>query len=109
MRDLLRLRDFLIKKKKDWSCGVQKNTRSQSEINKVEKKIQACTAKYCTAHSALCVLAQILEKGNSWSMEFQQLKDDHIKGLPIGHQFFSVQCRMHSRAACHATVLRYKI
>ena len=83
MRDLLRLRDFLIKKKKDWSRGVQQNTHSQSEINKAEKKIQACTAKYRTAHSALCVLAQILEKGNNWSLEFQQLKDNHIKGLPI--------------------------
>jgi hypothetical protein len=38
MRDLLRLRDFLIKKKKNWSRGVQQNTRSQSEINKAEKK-----------------------------------------------------------------------
>ena len=82
MHDLLRLQDFLIKKKKNWSRGVQQNTRSQSEINKAEKKIQACAAKYRAAHTALCVLAQILKKGNSWSMEFQQLKDDHIKGLP---------------------------
>jgi hypothetical protein len=82
MRDLLRLRDFLIKKKKNWSRGVQQNTRSQSEINKAEKKIQACTAKYRAAHSALCVLAEILEKGNTWSMEFQLLKNDHVKGLP---------------------------
>ena len=82
MRDLLRLRDFLIKKKKNWSRGVQQNTHSQSEINKAEKKIQACTSKYRAAHSALCVLAQILEKGYSWSTEFQQLKDNHVKGLP---------------------------
>jgi hypothetical protein len=82
MHDLLRLRDFLIKKKKNWSRGVQQNTRSQSEINKAEKKIQACAAKYRAAYSALCVLAEILKKGNTWSMEFQQLKDDHIKGLP---------------------------
>jgi hypothetical protein len=82
MCDLLRLRDFLIKKKKNWSRGVQQNTRSQSEINKADKKIQACAAKYRAAHSALCVLAEILKKGNTWSMEFQQLKDDHIKGLP---------------------------
>ena len=82
MCDLLRLQDFLIKKKKSWFCGVQQNTRSQLEINKTEKKIQACTAKYHTAHSALCILAEILKKGNTWSMEFQQLKDDHVKGLP---------------------------
>jgi hypothetical protein len=82
MRDLLRLRDFLIKKKKNWSRGVQQNTRSQSEINKAEKKIQACTVKYRAAHSALCVLAEILKKGNTWSMKFQQLKNDHVKGLP---------------------------
>ena len=82
LRDLLRLRDFLIKKKKNWSCGVQQNTRSQSEINKAEKKIKACAAKYRAAYSALGVLAQILEKGISWSMEFQQLKEDDIKGLP---------------------------
>ena len=82
MRDLLRLRDFLIKNKKNWSRGVKQNTRSQSEIDKAEKKIQACTVKYRAAHSALCALAQILEKGNNWSMEFQPLEDDDIKGLP---------------------------
>ena len=82
MRDLLRLLDFLIKKKKNWSRGVQQNTRSQSEINKAEKKIKACAAKYRSAHSALCFLGQILGKGTSWTTEFQELKDDHIKGLP---------------------------
>ena len=73
---------ILIKKKKNWSRGVQQNTWSQSEINKAEKKIKACTAKYHSAHSALCVLGQILGKGNSWRTEFQELKDDHVKSLP---------------------------
>jgi hypothetical protein len=82
MRDLLRLRDFLKKKKKDWSQGVHQNTRSQSQIDKAEKKIRACTDKYHAAHSALVILAQIMEKGSSWSVEFQRLEDDHIKGLP---------------------------
>ena len=82
MRDLLRLLDFLTKKKKNWSRGVQQNTRSQSEINKAEKKIKACAAKYQSAYSALCFLGQIMGKENSWTMEFQELKDDHIKGLP---------------------------
>ena len=82
MRDLLRLLDFLRKKKKDWSRGVQQNTRSQVQIDKVEKKIQICTIKYRAAHSALGALAQILEKGDSWQMEFKQLDNDHIKGLP---------------------------
>ena len=65
-----------------WSRGVQQNTCSQSEIDKAEKKIQACAAKYRAAYSALCVLEQVLKKGNRWSMQFHQLKDDHIKGLP---------------------------
>ena len=82
MRDLLRLRDFLIKNKKNWSRGVQQNTRSQSEINKAQKKIQACTTKYRAAHSALRILAKILEKGDAWSMEFRQLNDDDVSGLP---------------------------
>ena len=82
MRDLLRLQDFLIQKKKNWSRGVQQNTRSQSEINQAQKKIQACTTKYRAAHSALHILAEILEKGNTWSVEFRQLNDDDIKGLP---------------------------
>ena len=82
MRDCLRLLDFLIKKKKNWSRGVQQNTRSQTEINKAEKKVKACAAKYRTAHSALCALAQILKKGISWSMELKQLNNDDIKGLP---------------------------
>ena len=82
MRDLLRLRDFLIKNKKNWSRGVQQNTRSQSEINNAQKKIQACTTKYRAAHSALRILAEILEKGDTWSMEFRQLNDDDVSGLP---------------------------
>ena len=83
MRDLLRLRDFLRKKKKDWSQGVHENTRSQAQIDKAEKKIRACAVRYRAAHSALGVLAKILEKENGWTMDIRQLDDDHIKGLPI--------------------------
>ena len=49
---------------------------------KHRKKIQACTTKYHAAHSALHILAEILEKGSTWSMEFQQLNDDDIRALP---------------------------
>ena len=82
MHDLLHLQDFLIKKKKNWSHGVQQNTCSQLEINKAQKKIQACTTKYCAAHSALRILAEILEKGSTWSMEFQQLNDNDVRAIP---------------------------
>ena len=82
MHDLLHLQDFLIKKKKDWSHGVQQNTCSQLEINKAQKKIHACTTKYHAAHSALHILAKILEKGSTWSMEFQQLNDNDVRAIP---------------------------
>ena len=55
---------------------------SQSKINKAQKKIQACTTKYRAAHLALHILAEILEKGSTWSMEFWQLNDDDVRALP---------------------------
>ena len=81
MCDLLRLQDFLIKKKKLVFWCTAKYTLSIGDQQSTEK-IQACTTKYHAAHSALHILAEILEKGSTWSMEFWQLNDDDVRALP---------------------------
>lgn len=82
LRENLRLRDFLLKKKKDWSRGVRENTRSQTAIGQATDKVTACVTKYRTARTALSVLAPLLGKGDKWSSQFSDLQDDDIKGLP---------------------------
>ena len=83
MCDLLCLWDFLIKRKKKTGLVVYSKIHALNRRStKHRKKIQACTTKYHAAHSALRILAEILEKGSTWSMEFQQLNDDDIRALP---------------------------
>jgi hypothetical protein len=82
IRQNLRLRDFLLKKKKDWSRGVRENTRSQTAITQATNKVTAFTTKYRAARTALGNLAPLLNKGDKWSSEFLLLQDADIKGLP---------------------------
>ena len=49
LRQNLRLRDFLIKKKKDWAKGVRENTRSNTVISQSIKKIDLFKTKYRVA------------------------------------------------------------
>ena len=83
MRDLLHLQDFLIRKKKKKlvSWCTAKYVLSIGDQQSTEKKNQACTTKYHAAHSALHILAEIMENGSTWSMEFRQLNDDDIRAL----------------------------
>jgi hypothetical protein len=78
----LRLRDFLIKKKKDWSRGVRQNTRSNTVISQAIKKIEFSKTKYRVARNALKGLAPLLEKGEGWILEFRDLRDGDVVGLP---------------------------
>jgi hypothetical protein len=78
----LRLRDFLIKKKKDWAKGVRENTRSNTVISQAIKKIEISKTKYRVARSALKDLAPLLEKGEGWILEFRVLHDGDVVGLP---------------------------
>ncbi|KAM6490840.1 hypothetical protein JOM56_013709 [Amanita muscaria] len=83
LRQNLRLRDFLQKRKKDWARGVCQNTRSQALINQANTKIAASAAKYCVARIALGQLAPILNKGFLWTSELHELKETDIEGLPV--------------------------
>jgi hypothetical protein len=83
LRDSLRLKDFLLKKKKKSSCGVQENMRSQTQINNAVKKVKNAAIKYCIARTALSTLGPILGKDNTWCFELQVLKDADIHGLPV--------------------------
>jgi hypothetical protein len=82
IRHNLRLRDFLMKEKKKWSRGVRENTRSQSVIDQSNNKIRGAKTKYSMAHTALTHLAPLLNKDDSWSSEFQELKDSDVQSLP---------------------------
>ncbi|KIL56864.1 hypothetical protein M378DRAFT_188510 [Amanita muscaria Koide BX008] len=83
LRQNLRLRDFLLKKKKDWSCGVRQNTRLQTIISQALKKISGFATKYRITRTALSRLAPVLQKGHAWSAEFPLLRDEDIQGLPV--------------------------
>ena len=78
----LHLHDFLVKRKKDWACGVCENTHSQTIISQTQKKIAACATKYHVACHALCELEQTLQKAISWKGELQLITDGDIQGLP---------------------------
>ncbi|KIL55356.1 hypothetical protein M378DRAFT_182256 [Amanita muscaria Koide BX008] len=82
LRQNLRLRDFLQKRKKDWARGVRQNTRSQALINQANTKIAASAAKYRVARIALGQLAPILNKGSSWMSGLCKLRESDIEGLP---------------------------
>lgn len=82
IRETLRLKTFLLKKKKDWDRGVRANTRSQTEIKKTDKKKAMYASKYRHACNALSVLALALGKGDDWALEYQLLHDDDIRPLP---------------------------
>jgi hypothetical protein len=82
LRQNLQLRDFLINQKKKWSRGVRENTRSQTVIEQASKKISASKIKYSTARIALSCLAPFLNKDGSWSLEFRELQESDIQGLP---------------------------
>ncbi|KAF8341780.1 hypothetical protein F5887DRAFT_1076370 [Amanita rubescens] len=82
LRQNIYLRDFLLKKKKDWSRGVRQNTRSQTLIDRAKTKVIACAAKYRIARIALGQLAPILDNDDSWATELRDLSESDIEGLP---------------------------
>ena len=83
LRDSLRLKDYLLKKKKSSSRGVCENTRSQAQISNAVKKVKTAAIKYRVARKALITLAPILGKDNNWCSELRVLEDDDIRGLPV--------------------------
>lgn len=82
LRQNLYLRDFLLKRKKDWSRGVRENTRSQTVIDRANAKVIASAAKYRIARIALSQLAPILDEDTSWASELRELSESDIEGLP---------------------------
>jgi hypothetical protein len=83
LRESLRLKDYLLMKKKKSSRGVRENTRSQTQINNAVKKVKTAAIKYCVARKALIALAPILSKDDKWCSKLRVLVDDDIRGLPV--------------------------
>ncbi|KAF8326255.1 hypothetical protein F5887DRAFT_900090 [Amanita rubescens] len=82
LRQNLFMRDFLCKKKKDWSRGVRENTRSQTLIDRARAKVTANAAKYRIARISLGQLAPFLNKDYSWASKLRELSESDIEGLP---------------------------
>ena len=83
LRDSLRLKDYLLKKKKTSSRGVRENTRSQTQISNAVKKVKTAAIKYRVARKALITLAPILGKDDNWCSELRVLEDNDVRGLPV--------------------------
>jgi hypothetical protein len=83
LRDSLRLKDYLLKKKKNSSRGVRENTRSQTQLDNAVKKIKTAAIKYRVARKALITLAPILGKDDKCCSDWQVLEDGDIRGLPV--------------------------
>ena len=83
LRENLRLKDYLLLKKKKSSRGVRENTRSQTQISNAVKKVKTAAIKYRVARKALIALASILGKDPKWCSELRVLEDDDIRGLPV--------------------------
>ena len=78
LRESLRLKDYLLMKKKKSSRGVRENTRSQTQISNAVKKVKTAAIKYRVARKALIALASILSKDDKWCSELRVLEDDDI-------------------------------
>jgi len=63
--------------------GQRQGNRSWSTLNTLKQQIDTATARYWTAHEALCILSKCLEKGEAWMHVYMVLQDQDIKGLTV--------------------------
>jgi len=85
LRHHLRLRTHMYKYKDKNITGQRANTRSQSSINRVQKKVDASAARYTAARHALTKLSRHVE-GGEWSTRLLPLAQEDIRPLMIGEE-----------------------
>jgi hypothetical protein len=83
LRQHLRLRTHMYKYKDKNSVGQRANTRSQNLINRVQKKIEASSAKYNTARQALIKLSSHVEDVG-WRLKLLPLAPEDIRAFTDG-------------------------
>ena len=64
--------------------GVKSNTRSNTELTKVQVKIQRAVLKYRAARDAMIHLDKGGAGRQGWEGEFRDLRDEHVRGLAEG-------------------------
>jgi hypothetical protein len=85
LRQHLRLRTHMYKYKDRHIVGQRANTRSQSTINRVQKKVDASAAKYRIARHALTMLSRHVGE-NAWSTRLLPLAQEDIRPLMAGEE-----------------------
>lgn len=85
LRQHLRLRTHMYKYKDRHVVGQRANTRSQTSINRMQKKVDASAAKYGIARHALTMLSRHFE-GNEWSTRLLPLTREDIRPLMDGEE-----------------------
>jgi hypothetical protein len=80
IRNHLRLRTHMYKYKDKNTVGQRANTRSQSMINRVQKKVNASAAKYNMARKAVSKLSAYTGEVG-WRAKLLPLADDDIRPL----------------------------
>ena len=85
LRQHLRLRTHMYKYKDRHVVGQRANTRSQSSINRVQKKVDASAAKYGVARHALTMLSRHVGE-NEWSTRLLPLAREDIRPLMEGEE-----------------------
>ncbi|KAF8128998.1 hypothetical protein EV363DRAFT_1169765 [Boletus edulis] len=83
MRQLLRLRAYLVEFKRLNIRGQGANTRAQNTLKGISAKIQITVARYRRAHDALTVLGRVLGKVG-WDTMLRKLKEEDIRALNVG-------------------------
>jgi hypothetical protein len=81
LRNHLRVRSHLWKKKRRDIRGVAANTQPQALLSRQQAKINASARKYRVTRQALVNLAEVLEK-DGWECSLLPLKAEDVKGLP---------------------------
>ncbi|TFK60790.1 hypothetical protein BDN72DRAFT_778956, partial [Pluteus cervinus] len=80
LRRALRMRSFLYIDKDRFSRGQRQNTRSQSQIQRTQGKVDAAAFKYRSARSAIKVLAPLLQEVG-WEKEYPCLEKEDVQPL----------------------------
>lgn len=85
LRERLRLQSHMWKYKDRHVVGQRASTRQYNLIQRVDKKVQASTAKYRRARQALSKLSDRVMQ-TSWRSRLMRLQDDDVRMMNAGQQ-----------------------
>jgi hypothetical protein len=80
LRNHLLYTTYLWKHKHRFQRGVKSNTRSRTNIERAQCRVNAAAEKYRVARKALVVLGHIL-KESGWESTLRELRSEDVRGL----------------------------